>query len=308
MVLSSEEINFLDTRVEIRKDAFLEVVSRISLRRKERSTFQFSKKEEKTSEICIFCKENLQKYVKTSIDGKEYKKGESIIFYNKYPFASHHLVGLLSEKHTLEMKEFSHEMFENLLILIKDYYEDMKLDDSYTFYFNMNFSPAAGASQAHPHIQAYIEKNKSKLHEIIEKNEKYFLRWLKEHKEKELVIERKKVKYIINYVPVGNNNITLYTSFNSSKEMLKDENIKTLSKSIINIIHFYGELNESNFNFSIFPTKKGTFGFFITRNELKDKCINDRGFMETLLQEIVVNTDPKEISKKFLSFLKKETI
>ncbi|GEM_PF-5208399 len=301
MVLSSKEIEFLNSRIKIRRDDFLEITSRISPKRRERHIFRYAEKGEKG--ICIFCKENLRRYVKIEINGKIYRRGESIIFYNKYPFASHHLVGLLCEKHNLEMSEFSKEMFENLLLLTREYYKDEGLDNFYV-YFNMNFSPEAGASQQHPHVQIYIEDAKSTLHRTIEKNKNLFAMWLEQHKEKGLLINKKDIKYIFNYAPLGNNNITIHLPFSSSKEMLRLKSIKLLSNGIINIIHLYDTLNERCFNFSIFPTKIGTFGFFITRNQARERYVNDRGFMETILREIVVNTDPKEISKAFNSFLR----
>ncbi len=208
------------------------------------------------------------------------------MFHNKYPFANHHIVGLISKRHLRNIGEFTQDMFVDLFELTKEYIDDFSLY-AHNVYFNMNFSPFAGASQDHPHVQIFIEKRRVNLHDMIETNISLIDGWLNEHNEKGLVIEyRKKIKFILNYVPLGEYNVTFLLENKSLWNHLEE-----VSYSIVKVLSFYDSLKESAFNFVIFPTSIGIFGTFVTR-PVSPSFVSDCGFMEFIYGEKVINTDP----------------
>ncbi len=299
-LLKSEMVEWNDKTVERRTDLFLENLCLITPVRGKRPKLLKSERDNKiANSICIFCPENIKKFVDLKINGKEYYYKGTWIFKNKYPFEQNHFVETISEKHFTNIEEIEEEMFAFSFINLQNLIDDLNLYNK-NIVINMNFGSLAGASQPHPHIQLLFLDRKTLFQQRLEKKTKHYNRWIKEHDERELVVKEKKGLFLIPFSPIGNMNIW-WIKDREITEVIRSP--KEICSAIYTIIKYYKTKEVESFNFSIFEVNNKTFLVFICRSFIGNK-VNDFGFMETIHKEKVIEVLPEKISEEFKEMLK----
>ncbi len=299
-LLKRDVVEWNHKTIERRSDLFLENLCLITPIRGKRPKLLTSEKDNKiTNMMCIFCPENINKYVDLNINGKKYYYEGTWIFKNKYPFEQNHFVETISKKHFTKIEEIEEKMFNSSFVNLQSLIDDLNFYNK-NIIINMNFGFLAGASQPHPHMQILFLDRKTSFQQRLENKIKYYNKWIEEHDEKGLVIKENESLFLIPFSPLGNMNIW-WIKDKEITEVIKSP--EEICRAIYTIIKYYKTKEVDSFNFSIFEVNNKTFLVFICRSFVGNK-VNDFGFMETIHKEKVIEKLPEKISEEFKEMLK----
>ena len=275
-------------------------------------------------EGCFLCPDKLKsstpKFHPDLIEEGRIEAGRSIVFPNLYPFSKYHAVCTITEKHYIELSEATADMLENAFQASIDFLKKVYLKDRAARYphINFNYMPPAGASIIHPHLQILMDSNPTLgLRKIIDASRGYFHReercyWEElEEREKELG-ERfigvcGSTSWISSWAPIGNNEVLgiLKKPISSILEV-EGEDLASLAEGVSRILRGMGEeRGVRSFNLTIYSGPAGedmgkifrVLVKIISRPTFRDFYTSDRGFMEILHEEPVIETMPEHVAE-----------
>ncbi len=185
---------------------------------------------------------------------------------------------------------------------------------------NWNHLPPAGASIIHPHLQIQLDREPVQtIKELLEMSEAYQKErgssyWkdlveVEKNVGERVIAEDSSLTWLANFAPWGNNEILGVFKDVSSISQLSPHNIKDLSRGISNIIKGYRSMGIESFNIGINsgPFNKDLNYYalnikLISRPQLQPFYTSDRGFMEILHREIIVESSPERLTQKIKPF------
>src|SRR5512143_1785420 len=109
---------------------------------------------------CPFCPGRLEAETPTFPDGSRIRRGESVTFPNRYPFAERHTVGVICASH--EMERLTPGQLADALEGVATSLEGAAGYPS----INWNCLASAGASMAHPHLQGLADRRPSRVQKL----------------------------------------------------------------------------------------------------------------------------------------------
>ncbi len=289
--------------IEYRKD-ISGIKSRINIKRGRRFNIK----------ICPFCDEFVEKYTPKFdfIKDGRLRKGDSILFPNKYPISKYHAVIRIKRNHDTN---YSEEEIYNSISLALDFARIVyDIDKNYKFVtIFWNSSKESGASIEHPHMQVIIDKEPPFMTSyFIRFSKEYFDKYRKNYFEElvsKSIFSHSNIYVTINDVPLCYYETILIFRRISNLLDLDENSLKNFSKLLSNIIKFYYSegfhaFNLSSFSHENYKTYEYFYLHFRTCTRKGDK-VSDIGAIELFQKEQVIDYYPEELSKKLLKFPRK---
>ena len=315
-------------RIEIRRDPLTGLRTRINIERALRVK-QSEIKNIELAEIvktsiskCYFCENNIFKHTPkiAGYTNGRFIEENSVLFPNLYPFGIYHGVVVLNMKeHYENYSEIDVKDIHNSLKVTINYFKWIHERDRKAKYptINFNFLFPAGASIIHPHLQILLDYTPTLLMRIIIKKslkyyEKYKSNMWKDYVESEkkleerYITEGKIVHWIASFAPRANCEVIGVLKVEKKITQLSEEELWNLSQDIHEIFKKYQKgIKEESIKMTIFDPgfnnktngKVRVHIRLIARKNPEPYYVNDRGFMETLHLEPVVEHLPEKVAE-----------
>ena len=220
---------------------------------------------ERTVSDCSFCPHNISqrtpKFPPVLVPEGRIKRGECLLFPNLYPFAEYHAVATLTERHFLDLDEFTTQMLVDNLVASKDFIALVQQKDEKAVYpmWIWNHLPSSGASIIHPHIQITVDRTPTpELRKLIGKSEEYWQERRRNYWQELIEVERgigdryigenDSVAVIASFAPRGNNEVQVIFKGPVSLSDLDERQISDFSSVIVKILYSYKGMGVNSFN------------------------------------------------------------
>ncbi len=255
---------------------------------------------------CPFCPERLEDETPTFPDGTRIRRGESVTFPNRYPFAERHTVGVICR---------SHEVERITAPQLADAFEGVaaSLDGAPGYpSINWNYLASAGASMPHPHLQGLAERRPSHLPGLyLSASARYRARRGRRYRDDLLAHEAEtdrwlfggEIPFIASAVPLGEREVRGLLPVPTLEEA--GPYLEPLASGICRVLDLYRSYGTHAFNVAVFFDRPGSdqgfsaFCSVIARINPNPDSISDSAFMERLHQHPVVMTLPEELGPRY---------
>ena len=268
---------------------------------------------------CAFCPENIEKatpkFLPDISKAGRIKLGESTVFPNLFPFARHHAMATVTEKHYIGMEDFTHKQIEDAINASIEFFRRIETLGAKYFSLNWNHLPPSGASVIHPHLQligegtpthmtgTYLEASKGYYEET---GENYWNNYVKSEEEvgERFIGRIGSSVWMSSFAPLGNNEISMVMEGKSSILELEEVDVSDIADGLFRIFKGYSKMGKTSFNFTISSGLKEMKDFslnakIITRPNLQKYFTADTGFMEAFHKERIVETLPESLASDF---------
>jgi UDPglucose--hexose-1-phosphate uridylyltransferase len=255
---------------------------------------------------CPFCPENVCRVTPVFSDANRVIRGESVTFPNLFPFAQWHTVTVITKNHIVS--GFTRQQITDALLA---QIQTLQRFDGYAS-INWNYLPSAGASLAHPHMQALSDQRPPFLAErYLRAGERYITRqggsyWQavrEQEQESDRFLFGDEIFWHAHAVPLGEREVRGILPVSSVGEL--ESYTGQLAKDMLAVIALYRKLGTHAFNMAIFFDKKGkkrgfsAFCSFISRINPNPNSTSDSAFMERLHLEPVILTLPEDLGRYY---------
>ena len=312
--------------VEYRYDPLTGSQSRVSVARAGRvrqvqgGTTDVAGLAERTADGCAFCPGNIEehtpKFPPGLCGGGRIKKGECTLFPNLYPFAEHHAVATLTERHYLELDEFTAGMVADNLAASLEYISAVYRRDKQSKYplWIWNHLPPSGASIVHPHVQVAVDRSPMPgIAELIAASDAYY----KQHKvnywqdlieaEREsgerYIGENGSLAVIAGFSPRGNREVQLFFKDACGLTELDAGRIADFADAVIRLLRGYKGMGVNSFNLITLSAPVGErlehfrlSARMISRPVFQPLYTNDSGPLERFLGVSVIEALPEDVA------------
>jgi len=313
-------------RIEYRRDPLTNSHSRLNLgragrvRQAQRSEFDVRRAAEETAAGCFFCPENIERETpqfppSLYRDGR-IRRGECTVFPNLFPFAEHHAVGTLTERHYVELDGFTPEMLTDNLIASREYVSLVHRSDGKARFpmWIWNHMPPSGASIIHPHVQIAVDQAPTpEVGRLLERSERYFGKhgssyWLdlvREEKEtgERYIGETDSLFVLAAYAPRGNREVQFIFKEAGNLAGLSEQQMRDFATAVVRVLKCYKEMGVNSFNLITYsapvhenPEYYALNARIISRPVFRPLYTNDTGFMERFFDVWVIETLPEELA------------
>ena len=274
---------------------------------------------EMTRERCPFCAERIERetpmYPKTFVPEGRLKYGDAVAFPNLFPFADHHSIIVISKEHYLSLNRFKPKHFYEGFRLALELYS--KVGRGYLT-LGMNYLQPAAASLVHPHMQMSIEAKPPLWTEMEKAHSEAYYRanrksFWDEYVESEVGGERHigttmGFEWFASVAPIAKDEV-LGVSTNGRRNLseLSDEELWGLAEGISKALKGYYNMGIRSFNLGlhVWPEPADDFSMhvhIISRPAPKELYCSDRGFLEMLFGDVVVETPPEYLAEHLRSY------
>jgi len=313
-------------RIEYRRDPLTGSRSRVNLgragrvRQAQRADFDLRQTLEETEAGCFFCPGNMEQqtpqFPPSVYRGGRIRRGQCTVFPNLFPFAEHHAVGTLTEKHYVELDGFTAKMLTDNLIASVEYLCLAHRSDRKARYpmWIWNHMPPSGASIIHPHVQIALDHAPTpEVGRLLEKSEHYFKRhgtnyWrdlAREEKERgeRYIGETDALFVLATYAPRGNREVQFVFKEVGNLADLGEKQMEDFAIAIVRVLRCYREMGVNSFNLITYsaPVHESPEYYLlnariISRPVFQPFYTNDTGFMERFFDVWVIETLPEELA------------
>jgi len=255
-----------------------------------------------SSEGCPFCQDLIDQMTPVFPDGRRIRMGESVTFPNLFPFASYHVVTVITNEHTVT--RFCQEQISNALSA-----QVLAIGDKPGYKsINWNYLPSSGASLPHPHMQGLVDPKPDSLPlRYLTCSRRYYHEngrsWWNDLMDYEVKTMRHltgmNLFWYAHPVPIGEKEIRCVLPITSIQDFIPY--IGNFSQDLVKILNFYNYMGNGAWNMSIFfgsdsdATVFSAFCILIARINPNPLSTSDTAFMERLHFEPVIMTLPEEM-------------
>lgn len=312
--------------IEYRRDPLTGSHSRLNLGRAgrvkqaQRVGFDVTRAAKETAAGCFFCPENMEretpKFPPDLYRDGRIRRGECTVFPNLFPFAEHHAVGTLTERHYVELDEFTPEMLMDNLMASIEYISLAHRSDERARYpmWVWNHMPPSGASIIHPHVQIAVEQGPTpEVGRLLERSEHYFGKhgssyWrdlMREERERgeRYIGETSSLCVVATYAPRGNREVQFIFKEAGNLADLKEQEIRDFALAVVRVLKCYKDMGVNSFNLITYSAPMGDNpehyllnARMISRPVFQPLYTNDTGFMERFFDVWVIETPPEELA------------
>jgi UDPglucose--hexose-1-phosphate uridylyltransferase len=274
-----------------------------------------------TADGCVFCPQNIEERTPRfppgfSVEGR-IKRGECTLFPNLYPFAEHHAVATLAERHHLGLDEFTAGMVADNVTASLEYISIVHRTDAGARYpvWIWNHLPPSGASIVHPHVQVVVDRvPMAGIEALIAASDEYYRQqgsnyWRElvdvERKDGERYIgENDSLGVIASFSPRGNREVQLIFKEACCLLDLDDGRIADFADAIVRVLRCYKQMGVNSFNLITLsaPLCEQSKHYrlsarMISRPAFQPLYTNDSGPLERFLGVSVIETLPEDVAK-----------
>jgi UDPglucose--hexose-1-phosphate uridylyltransferase len=257
-------------------------------------------------EDCPFCPERLEAETPTFPDGTRIRRGESVTFPNRYPFAERHTVGVICRSHEVERLTV-----RQLADALEGVAASLEGAPGYPS-INWNYLASAGASMSHPHLQGLADRRSSRIPRLhIDASARYRARHGRRYRDDLLAHESPtdrwlfggEVPFVASAVPLGEREVRGLLPVATLEEA--GPYLEPLAAGICCVLDLYRSFGTHAFNVAVFFDRPGSdrgfsaFCSVIARINPNPASISDSAFMERLHQHPVVMTLPEELGSRY---------
>ena len=312
--------------IERRTDPLTGDRCRINIQRARRPKQLEVYKNKNLEKKCYFCPKNIEKttpkFPPSLIPEGRIRVNDFVLFPNLFPFGKYHAVGVLGKKHSLELNEFTPNVWKDCITGCIRFFNIIKQKDSKARFssINMNYSPFAGASIIHPHVQVVVDELPSEMTDkyfrkswgYFDKNKSNFWQDLITQDKERSVGESDSMVWITKFAPICNDEIIgVMKGTTSSFLEMNEKQIEDLSNGISRILKGLYRRGVKAVNLAIFsaPFDEHLGHFFSLNIRIISRpsgkiYTSDRGFSEILHEEPIISTIPEELANDLRKFFK----
>lgn len=261
---------------------------------------------ERDQQDCPFCPGRLEAETPTFPDGTRIRRGESVTFPNRYPFAERHTVGVICRSH--EVERLTPRQLSDALEGVAASLEGAPGYPS----INWNYLASAGASMPHPHLQGLADRRPSRIQGLyVDASARYCARHGRRYRDDLAAHEAGTdrwlfdgdVPFVASAVPLGEREARGLLPVATLDEA--GPYLAPLADGICRVIDLYRSFGTQAFNVAVFFDRPGpdrgfaAFCSVIARINPNPASISDSAFMERLHQHPVVMTLPEELGSRY---------
>lgn len=268
---------------------------------------------------CPFCPERLEEatptFPKDLLPEGRLCRGETVVFPNLHPFASHGAVSVMSRSHWLRLDAFTPGLLIDNLLAAQDYFLRVFAFDPSTRYpvYVVNYMPPSAGSIVHLHSQLWLEREPlPRFGELLKRSREYFRRgtsyWEalveRERQEKERFIgENEAVAVMASFAPRGFREVLFVFKRPCPLPGLEGREIAHFCQALSAVLRGYHAIGVGSFNLASFSSAVGeTLPYFpvqfrlISRPYPRGIYTNDTGPLERFFGVSVVDDLPEEVA------------
>jgi galactose-1-phosphate uridylyltransferase len=305
--------------VQLREDPLTGAVSRVfTYRRRPPQTSQGAAGPDDPVPSCAFCPENIETMTPMFPRGLcpegRIKKGEAVVFPNLFPYDTHNAVVAITHQHEVGIGEWSAGRLADAFEASREYIDRVVQAEGGRWFYsiNWNYTPIAGASQVHPHLQVimsrkptteqgrllegsrdYFESNSSNYWEdLVEAEKRADLRY---------VGRRGDISWLLNFAPKGFiPDVTAVMHGNSDFTRCCSGEPGELAEGLVKLLKFYGERRISGANMSLYSQSPGVEHFrtharLVPRLRIPPLNISDVNYFKLMHDEAISLLTPEEL-------------
>lgn len=258
------------------------------------------------SDGCPFCPELLEAETPTFADGTRIRRGECVVFPNRYPFSERHTVAVICRSHAVD--RLTPRQLADALEAVAESLEGAPGYPS----INWNYLASAGASMPHPHLQGLADRSPSHLQRLyVVASARYRTRCGRRYRDDLLEHETEtdrwifggEVPFVASAVPLGEREVRGLLPVGTLAEA--GPYFRPLADGVCRVLDLYRSYGTQAFNLALFFDRPGTdrgfsaFCSVIARINPNPSSISDSAFMERLHQHPVVLTLPEELGPRY---------
>jgi len=310
--------------IERRTDPLTGDKCRINIQRSRRPKQTEIPENKDVGKKCYFCPKNIDettpKFSPQLVPEGRIREKDFVLFPNLFPFGKYHTVGALGEKHSLELNEFTPEIWKNCLRGCIKFFNIVNEKDPKVRFpsLNMNYSPFAGASIEHPHVQVVVDELPSEMTDkyfrkswdYFDKKKSNFWQDLITQDKERFIGESDSMIWLTKFCPMCNDEIVgIMKGITSSFLEMNEKQIEDLSDGISRIFKGLYERGIRGINLAIYsaPFNEHLGHFFSLNVRIVSRpsgkaYTSDRGFSEILHEEPIISTIPEDLAKDLRKF------
>lgn len=314
--------------IEYRYDPLTGFESRVSLARAGRvrqvqvQEVDVSGLVQHTADGCAFCPQNIEERTPRFPPGLtaegRIRRGECTLFPNLYPFAGHHAVATLTQRHYLDLDGFTAGMVADNIAASLEYISMVHRRDAGARYplWVWNHLPPSGASIVHPHVQVVMDRTPmAGIEQLIAKSEEYHRRHGANYWRELVEAERDageryiggndSLDVVASFSPRGNREVQLIFRETHGLSELDDGRIADLADAVVRLLRCYKGMGVNSFNLITLSAPVGErpehFRLsvrMISRPVFQPLYTNDSGPLERFLGISVIEALPEDVARE----------
>ena len=272
---------------------------------------------------CCFCPDNIAGsatrfvpgFLQGGIDGR-ITVGQCKLFPNLHPFTEFHAVATLTDRHYLELDEFTTKMIADNLAAAQQYIAAVHRRDAAARYpvWLWNHLPPSGASILHPHAQVSVERAPvPELAVVLRKSKKYLREQGANFWQELIAVERKagerfigeneSVAVLASFAPRGNREVQVISKRVSNLVDFDKRHTRDFTDAVVRVLRGYKAMGMNSFNLVTYSAAIGDrsehFRFSVrimSRPVFQPLYTNDTGSIERFYGISIIEAMPEQVA------------
>jgi UDPglucose--hexose-1-phosphate uridylyltransferase len=276
----------------------------------------------RSAKSCCFCPDNIDggttRFVPGFLPGDAGRiaVGECALFPNLHPFTEFHAVATLTNRHYLELDEFTPKMIEDNLAAARKYIAAVNshcADAAYPVWL-WNHLPPSGASILHPHAQVSVEHAPLPELAVVLRKSKRYLRekgvnfWqelidTERRAGERFVGENASVAVLASFAPRGNREVQIISKRVSNLVDFDKRHTHDFADVVVRVLRSYKAMGMNSFNLVTYSAAIGDrsehFRFsarIMSRPVFQPLYTNDTGSIERFYGISIIEAMPEQVA------------
>ena len=310
--------------VQIREDPLTGAVSRVFAYRR-RPPQQSETADEDQPPVCAFCKENIEtmtsKFPPALIPQGRLRRGEAVVFPNIFPYDTHNAVVVITEQHEVAITGWSARKLVDALAVSREYIETVvgAEGDRWIYSINWNYTPIAGASQLHPHLQIVLSRQPTREQgRLIEAGRKYMETNAGNYWEDLIRAEEEAdvrygghtgdIPWLVSYAPRGFvPDVIAILPDDTDFTTCRGEEIEQLAGGLVKLFNYYGSRRVTGANLTLYSQSPGedyfwTHARIVPRLRIPPLNISDVNYFKLMHDEGITLFTPERMCEELKPF------
>ena len=317
-----------EREVTIREDPLTGAVSRLFGYRR-RPPQQISLGPDGGYTLCAFCKENIEamtpRFPPELCPEGRIRRGEAVVFPNLFPYDGHNAVAAMSERHEVSMGEWPERALSDALLACREYIARVVRSEEKTWFHsvNWNYTPIAGASQIHPHLQILVSPTPTReMARLLEASRSYaethgssywndLLRVEQEAGERYLG-RSGSARWLVNFASKGFvPDVTAVMVGDGDFVQSSDRDVEDLAAGLLKVLRYYDSRRIGGLNLTLYSLSPGrpdfaTHARVVPRFRIPPLNISDVNYFRLMHDEGLCMVSPEHVCGELSRFFERD--